>query len=920
MCAAVGHDAFVVRYELEHLQGHPFNILIPPDALVSDVVDRIRADAESNHYHHEVNYVWFDGSCLGNEDPFADWYDPEATLIASEASDNLAEAQEGNEDILTDSQFNAIGTVRATIYTTANYASMTQGHEYVANRETTPDQIRDDVKANLRRWTGVSIAGQFTVLVFLPCGVPFVSGTLGEWLPLVNNPIPAPIYAVVTRAFEDVVDKKITEPCDITGDMPHLLSPLCESTPEGLAQMACLIGYLRHQGVKSGELLEVVARLTGFAPALTSWFLFLEGETNYIMGYTIAAITGALYALFGALATDPPANLLENTFLFANYLVTLPGVEFLPLWPYTWNKQGDLKGIPAYLRDHELPRHVVAWEADSFAREEFEKEAVVPESFAAIAEAAASSYFFKPLSITTIKYLYSAAITTGNRLFLGIKGDDAEVIDPARGPDVQLVPAREVNVDLDTDEVMEILNPRIKQIICFAFDCSLSMSWSLDRRPKGVPTRIDIAKNYLNAFVARAATYRVPTCYGCISFDNDVTCLQDVSFLENDFVTTVKGLSHVGQNTALWQGRNAAWQCLRRFNPLGQRRTRYKNARERIIVISDGKDCCGKVLPFDLAQGLHRDGVVVDALMLCREKDFSNDGAELALLTALTDGVIYRPNTPDEGLAVFEEESFLNIQMRKPHVIHDDLWARARDNFKEAAKWYSGTIDHRPEFVNLAIERGLQAWDVDSPAFRLLPTGHEGEKLSSSERRILRELKPFAKPPENIEVWVDSADLRTWRIFIKAPPGTPHEKQSWSGLLEFPNEYPSAPPLLRFLSVPYHPNVSPEGKVLFSYVDTQYTAMMAPFDILTELLKLFAFPELECALRKDVEREFREDESTYRRKAREVAAAVAKETPDEYPYFGGVSKNEAVADDISNLGVESRYWGLGSMASRLLKD
>jgi ubiquitin-protein ligase len=224
-------------------------------------------------------------------------------------------------------------------------------------------------------------------------------------------------------------------------------------------------------------------------------------------------------------------------------------------------------------------------------------------------------------------------------------------------------------------------------------------------------------------------------------------------------------------------------------------------------------------------------------------------------------------------------------------------------------------------FVNLAIERGLQAWDVESPAYRLLPSGREGEKLSSSERRLLRELKPFAANRlENVQVWVDSTDLRTWRIFIEAPSGTPHEKRSWSALLDFPNEYPSAPPLLRFLSVPYHPNVSPEGKVLFSYIDTQYTAMMAPIDILTELTKLFAFPEIECALRKDVAREFVEDKILYERKAREVAAAVAKETPLEYPYFEKVSRNDAVAGDPGNLAVESRYWGLGSMASRLLKD
>jgi hypothetical protein len=58
--------------------------------------------------------------------------------------------------------------------------------------------------------------------------------------------------------------------------------------------MACVLGYLRHQGISSPHLTEVVANRTGFAPALTAWYLFLEGEyeAEYVRGCRIATIVG----------------------------------------------------------------------------------------------------------------------------------------------------------------------------------------------------------------------------------------------------------------------------------------------------------------------------------------------------------------------------------------------------------------------------------------------------------------------------------------------------------------------------------------------------------------------------------------------------------------------------------------------------
>jgi hypothetical protein len=375
-----------------------------------------------------------------------------------------------------------------------------------------------------------------------------------------------------------------------------------------------------------------------------------------------------LWALFSALATDAPApdRLLEHTFVLANYPVTLSGADFLPLFQYSWNTHSQLEPIPEYFRSNKFPQHVVVWEGDSFARDAFHRAALVPKPLAA----GAASYYFKPLSISTVRYFYRAAILTGSCLFLRIDN----IIDPSGGPDVQQIDIKlgESSHTRDDQAIIAIENQRIDQIVCFAFDSSLSMRWALDRRPQGKSSPIDIAKQFVNAFVLRAAAYRVTTCYGFVHFNSDVTCTRDVSCIESDFLTAVADLNTLGQDTALWKGINEAHTCIRRFDPLTGGVPVFSNARLGILIISEGRDNCRGVDPLALARTLRDEGVVVDAVMICTEKEFTDNG-ELALLVALTSGVAYRPKSPEEGLAFFEQEAFLNLRLRKRVEISADL-------------------------------------------------------------------------------------------------------------------------------------------------------------------------------------------------------------------------------------------------------
>jgi hypothetical protein len=91
-------------------------------------------------------------------------------------------------------------------------------------------------------------------------------------------------------------------------------------------------------------------------------------------------------------------------------------------------------------------------------------------------------------------------------------------------------------------------------------------------------------------------------------------------------------------------------------------------------------------------------------------------------------------------------------------------------------------------------------FDVASPAFRLKSQGG-GEEQGWAERRLIRELKPIAGGRlTNTEVGLGRNNLRVWRVFVRGPDNTPFRDRCWSVYVEFPEQYPMAPPEMRFVS------------------------------------------------------------------------------------------------------------------------
>ncbi|KAB2598224.1 ubiquitin-conjugating enzyme E2 7 [Pyrus ussuriensis x Pyrus communis] len=63
---------------------------------------------------------------------------------------------------------------------------------------------------------------------------------------------------------------------------------------------------------------------------------------------------------------------------------------------------------------------------------------------------------------------------------------------------------------------------------------------------------------------------------------------------------------------------------------------------------------------------------------------------------------------------------------------------------------------------------------------------------------------------------VNEANIFEWSVTIIGPPDTLYEGGFFNAIMSFPKDYPCNPPVVRFTSEMWHPNVYADGKVCIS--------------------------------------------------------------------------------------------------------
>jgi hypothetical protein len=163
-----------------------------------------------------------------------------------------------------------------------------------------------------------------SVLLYLGCGVPFLGGTLGNFVSAFPR-VARVIYAVVSEHIDSaVLSAEYTELCDVSdAGRQRLLSPMFQSTESGFTQIAALLGYVNHGGVNRDQFIAAMAQLTGFAPLVAGLHRIAKNER--IFGRDVLSVTSSLFGFVQAFVGCAPDKVFDYLLRVGSFAIA--GVE-----------------------------------------------------------------------------------------------------------------------------------------------------------------------------------------------------------------------------------------------------------------------------------------------------------------------------------------------------------------------------------------------------------------------------------------------------------------------------------------------------------------------------------------------------------------------------------------------------------------
>jgi ubiquitin-conjugating enzyme E2 D/E len=754
------------------------------------------------------------------------------------------------------------------------------------------------------------------LFVYLSGGVVFSSGTLNDYFTGGGFPgLKRHLYVIVFEAITPaILDAQYTELCNANGeDRKKLLSPVVRSTDIGDCQIACLLGYLNHNGMKRNKFTNTLAQLTGFAPLITSLHQICRKDP--VRGVDIVTVTASLHAFVRGFVACPPACTFDYLLRVASFAMASVDVDDvqLPLRVITVDASAN-DATHKYLASHSQPATVCMWQPDSgtdfvrYVLERPQNPRVIEDAFSQFTALRPSA----PLSLRT---------ATGATIFWAGKGrtslylsqtqtkdgssSKVDVIKPLVGTSKSKDVKKLAQALDDEDEgLTDLVDPAtVQQLIQVCFDESGSMGGNLDgfQCNPGDIHRVTIAAQYLTNFANRQYAYRIPCIQGLLSFGTRINVRSKMSPLVPYFEDGVKKVVPNG-GTPLWDCLSKARESLVAANQGAVRgNAKYPNATLRILVISDGEDTASNEKPEAVASALVRDGIVVDAVII-NSKDTCK---MLCALCHVTGGLAFRPQTVVEGLALFEQEAFLfTSKRRQPGRYQGTITAQTMEVLEGQAV-FDTVVQNLDVDVGRA-QAGLQT------ARQVVFQARAAPPRESRAQRMIREIRMAAAVQDravravdgtgnavdvfddSIKIYPSQADTNQWRVFLQGPVDTPYAQKWWYLLVTFPPDYPEMPPLFRFVSVPFHLNVSAEGRVCLSVIERGYVASANTVELIQIVKGMFIEPDDTTPVQLTKAALYKDSRQEYLNLARQSTAREARNNPRDF--FTGDPSDQVPAD------------------------
>lgn len=150
--------------------------------------------------------------------------------------------------------------------------------------------------------------------------------------------------------------------------------------------------------------------------------------------------------------------------------------------------------------------------------------------------------------------------------------------------------------------------------------------------------------------------------------------------------------------------------------------------------------------------------------------------------------------------------------------------------------------------------------------------------MTQAVRRLMQEYKEMmSNPVEGIAAGPIADNFLEWEAFIQGPDSTPYEDGLFRAVFTFPRDYPLSPPVMRFTSPMFHPNIYPDGRVCISILhppgddpsgyelsSERWSPVQSVEKILLSVLSMLAEPNADSPANVDAAKLWRSDPASFR--------------------------------------------------------
>lgn len=145
-------------------------------------------------------------------------------------------------------------------------------------------------------------------------------------------------------------------------------------------------------------------------------------------------------------------------------------------------------------------------------------------------------------------------------------------------------------------------------------------------------------------------------------------------------------------------------------------------------------------------------------------------------------------------------------------------------------------------------------------------------------RRLQNELKDILlSPPDNCSADLVSNDINKWNAIIVGPVGSPYENGIFYLSIDFCENYPFSPPICKFLTYIYHPNIDKYGNICLDILKNNWSPAIGVCKLLVSICSLLDDPNPDDPLDADISNLYKRDIGEFRRIAREYTLQYASE-------------------------------------------